>query len=1005
MANDGEIKIGITVDGKQVNVASKELDNLGNAGRKAGDGVEQTEEGVRGAGNESQKATGKVKKFVTALGLVAIGAAAFQTLRASMDDAIKRFDILNNYPRVLQSLGVDAEDSKRSINELSDGIDGLPTKLDDIASTAQRMYTSFGDIDKATDSALALNNALLANGSSAADAQRGTEQYLQMLQTGKVDMEQWRTLQETMDVSLNKVANSFGFAGRSATNDFYKALQSEQITIDQFNDKLIELGTGTGELAELARTNSQGIATSFGNLRYAAARGITTVIESLDQLSKDVTGNNIAENIDKMKVVVTASFDAIARAIELSTPVVKAFATGIGALIDVMEPLTPVIVGATTAFVGFMIVSKLNSALQITTRVTKLSSAAFGLMTGRITAATVATKALAAAKTLLRGPVGWVTAGVGALVGATVGLVKWLNRSSEEAEQLKNDTEELSKETDDLKSSIEQSTDSYQENQKEIEANSKANQDLMRRIDELARKENKSAAEKQMLAKYTEQANESIEGLNLAYDAEADALNMSSKELQARIDLQNEEAKGMAAQERLMEIEKERMSVNEQLAEINELRAEANELMKNGGKDARDAKDALTDLDEQEKELKGTLETLNEQYVETEGQVKTSAENMAAAIEQGNLRQINSYEDLDEEQKKAFDNMMSRYESLRDAATDSFERIRDESKVSADEMIENLEHNQRMTEKWGENQAALMEWASEKGYEGFMRHIDQLGIDQAAELDVIANMTDEQLEEYAGLMERGSKKSLDAFNAAAGEGFDHFIDLLEKEAGISASTLRRALKGAGFDDMGEDIPDELKDGVNSGSSSLMRTLRGMASDLTSPFGGIIGRFSGIGANIISGIRSGINANSWRLNSTVASVADNVTSTMRYRLQIRSPSRRMRDKIGKFIPEGIAVGIEANADSVYRELDKLSNNMMRVSTPEMALETHRMAYSSGGFQTPQISSSPTSKPYNVLNQRQEKPANINIVFPGRTFRAFVQDIFDERDIQTRLEEGF
>jgi len=58
------------------------------------------------------------------------------------------------------------------MTRLSDGIDGLPTKLDDIASTAQRMYTSFGDMDKATDSALALNNALLGSGSSAADAKR-----------------------------------------------------------------------------------------------------------------------------------------------------------------------------------------------------------------------------------------------------------------------------------------------------------------------------------------------------------------------------------------------------------------------------------------------------------------------------------------------------------------------------------------------------------------------------------------------------------------------------------------------------------------------------------------------------------------------------------------------------------------------------------------------------------------------------------------------------------------
>src|SRR5690625_1332581 len=59
-----------------------------------------------------------------------------------MDAAISRFDTLNKFPKVLQALGVSAEDSERAIQRLSDGIDGLPTKLDEIASTAQRMYTS-----------------------------------------------------------------------------------------------------------------------------------------------------------------------------------------------------------------------------------------------------------------------------------------------------------------------------------------------------------------------------------------------------------------------------------------------------------------------------------------------------------------------------------------------------------------------------------------------------------------------------------------------------------------------------------------------------------------------------------------------------------------------------------------------------------------------------------------------------------------------------------------------
>lgn len=137
---DGKVKIQIEVDGKEVDVASKSLDNLEDSGHKAGSGAKQAEEGLKGVGQESTKASGSVKKFVTSLGLVAIGAMAFKTLKASMDDAITRFDTLNKFPKVLQALGVSAEDSKKAMTRLSDGIDGLPTKLNDIASICPFAY-------------------------------------------------------------------------------------------------------------------------------------------------------------------------------------------------------------------------------------------------------------------------------------------------------------------------------------------------------------------------------------------------------------------------------------------------------------------------------------------------------------------------------------------------------------------------------------------------------------------------------------------------------------------------------------------------------------------------------------------------------------------------------------------------------------------------------------------------------------------------------------------------
>ena len=256
---DGNIKIKIEVDGKEINITADSLDNLTNSAKGTEQGLSGAEKNVKGVSEESKKSSKNIKDMAVSLGLVKVASAAFNVLKSSLDSAISRFDTLNKFPKVLQSLGVSAEDSERSINRLSDGIDGLPTKLNDIAANAQRMYTSFNDMDKATDSAIALNNAMLGSDSSANDAQRGTEQYLQVLQRGKMEMQEWKILQETMDVGLIKIAESFGFTGRSAKTELYAALKEGTITMDEFNDKLIEVGTGTGELAELARVNSLGL--------------------------------------------------------------------------------------------------------------------------------------------------------------------------------------------------------------------------------------------------------------------------------------------------------------------------------------------------------------------------------------------------------------------------------------------------------------------------------------------------------------------------------------------------------------------------------------------------------------------------------------------------------------------------------------------------------------------------------------------------------------------------
>lgn len=248
---------------------------------------------------------------------------AINEITGSVGSAISRVDTMNKYPKVMQALGHSAEQSQKSIADLSEGIEGLPTKLDDIVSTNQRMVSVAGNIDKATQATLGLNNAFLASGADAEKASRGMEQYLQMLSSNKVDLMGWRTLMETMPVSLTKVANAMGFVGDGAMNDLYAAMQDGNITFGQLNDKFIELGTGTGELARLASTNSEGIATSFTNLRTAVGKGVAGIITKFDEMSQRMTGNNLSQNITDMKSTIKDIFGYFEQRVDGLEPYIR----------------------------------------------------------------------------------------------------------------------------------------------------------------------------------------------------------------------------------------------------------------------------------------------------------------------------------------------------------------------------------------------------------------------------------------------------------------------------------------------------------------------------------------------------------------------------------------------------------------------------------------------------------------------------------------------------------
>ena len=239
----------------------------------------------------------KLKKGLGFGAWMAIGQKAvnsvFNLIGSSVDGAVKRFDTLNQFPKVMQTLGYSAKEAEASINTLGDGIQHLPTTLDAVANQTKSVVAVVGDLDKATKLTLALNNAMTAGGASAEQASSAINQWTQAMAKGKPDLQDWRALVQTAPAQMNQLAEATLGAGKTQ-NDLYDAMKNGTVTIDQVNDKMIELmehgGDGFKSWEEQAKSAGAGIQMSITNVKASVQRNLANIMGGIDSLMSKVGG-------------------------------------------------------------------------------------------------------------------------------------------------------------------------------------------------------------------------------------------------------------------------------------------------------------------------------------------------------------------------------------------------------------------------------------------------------------------------------------------------------------------------------------------------------------------------------------------------------------------------------------------------------------------------------------------------------------------------------------------
>lgn len=312
-------------------------------------GIKQAEgKMVSASESAGTKSGGRLSKaWAVATGAIAgVASQVFSKVSSvisqNLSAGIARADVLNNYVNVMSNLGIGADAAKKSVESLSDGLDGLPTALDTASLAVQRLTSVNGNIEKSTDQFLAFNNAVLAGGTSAEIQSNAIEQMMQAYSKGKPDMMEWRAMMQAMPAQLSQVAQAMGYGNADSLGE---ALRNGTVSMDEFLGKVTELNEeGTGEFlsfADQAKNATGGIQTQLANLSTALTRVITNALNGEDMsknLDKFVNQfNNIAPRI--VEAVIKVGAGIIGAIPKMLPGIIQAIMNTLPAIIEAAKQL------------------------------------------------------------------------------------------------------------------------------------------------------------------------------------------------------------------------------------------------------------------------------------------------------------------------------------------------------------------------------------------------------------------------------------------------------------------------------------------------------------------------------------------------------------------------------------------------------------------------------------------------------------------------------------------
>ncbi len=642
----------------------------------------------------------------------------------------------------------------------------------------------------------------------------------------------------------------------------------------------------------------------------------------------DVMTDNLEGDLTKFNSKLQEAEITIYKGVE---PSLRDMVASLGNLIDkgvelAQKVLPPIINAATSLAKNFELVVDIIGALALGFAVFKTAAIAIGVANAAMILYTNSAARAAVAQELLNlvtsvNPWVLLATAVAVAMAALTAYYKSLDKTIDRTEALNDEQKKVYESANELNNSLQETAKARKEEIKSIDAEKKITSKLLDELRSYVDENGNVIESNDRVKDIVGELNTLMPELNLAYDEQAQAISMTTDEIEKNIDAMVRKAKAAAAEQQMTEIMKERIATEIELTKMEDTLLAAQERVNTEKQKYREIQDRINEAIENNdkkalKELNKELEEQNTKWHEAIDALHP------IAMEYGHLE--DNIESLSEEEQvltdmlgessdamgqngqavgtlvaetdEAVEAMEDKWQSLHDAVAESigkqmnlFDEYTAAEAKSKDEILKNMTDQVTAMESWSDNLQLLAKRGID---EGLLESLAKMGTDGAGYVQAFVDMSADELQQANKLFQEATTIP----ETTAGQVTENYKNLGQYRAQLYAKGL---VQEAGK------------------QKSVIEDSAKQTGKYTS-----------------EGLIKGVEESQPEVNAAFGKVSTEALDTLNKKMGVQSPSR-MTMQTGRYINEGLMIGLKNTTPQLLQTVTSICLSILQKFTTELS----------------------------------------------------------------------